>query len=507
MAHAGRTITRVLTRSTIYDAIGEIADSRRGANAPRSLCGRTGVTGWNALWYNDTHPRIRRIMFKNTVLAILLSLVFPIALFSVGSETNDVPKELDAYLALPDDSFRWEIIEKSEDPNKQTFLVEITSQTWQGIPWKHFMLVAVPNRITHPNHAALILGGSSIGRKPNAGDEFQARSLAEMAGMCTAIILQIPNQPLFGNFYEDALIGETLLKALETEDATWPLLFPMTKSAIRAMDTVQQILKEEKHIGIDRFIVTGTSKRGWTSWLTAASGDQRVAGIIPIVIDTLNMQEQMKYQVETWGAFSPSIHDYTERHLIRLDDGELSEFEKNLWTMIDPYFYRARLTVPKLLIHGSNDPYWTVDAAKFYFDDLPGEKYILTLPNTGHSLEGQQLKAVQTAAVFARKVAAQKIDKGDTLPRLEWKLSEIDKGYKVEIETDISFRRAKLWTAYSATKNFRQAKWTNVGVLEGQSPFFFSMAKPESGHVAFFVELETITEGLPFSLTTQVWRF
>jgi hypothetical protein len=31
--------------------------------------------------------------------------------------------------------------------------------------------------------------------------------------------------------------------------------------------------------------------------------------------------------------------------------------------------------------------------------------------------------------------------------------------------------------------------------------------KPESGHMAFFVELESINDGLPFSLTTQVWRF
>ena len=436
-------------------------------------------------------------MFKKFACTAFLLLFLPMAVLAA-----EVPKELDAYLALPDNSFRWEIVEKSGEPNKQTFLVELTSQTWQGITWKHFMLVAVPNRVTSPNHATLIIAGSSIGRKPSDNDEFLVRGLAEMTGMPAAVLLQVPNQPLLGNFYEDALIGETLLKAIETKDATWPLLFPMTKSALKAMDAVQQVLKEEKEMDIGSFIVTGASKRGWTTWLTAASGDQRVVGIVPMVIDLPNIRKQMDYQIETWGAYSPSIRDYTERNLVRAEEDQMSEFEKNLWTMIDPYFYRSRLTVPKLLIHGANDPYWTVDAAKFYFDDLPGVKYILTLPNAGHNLEGQQIKGIQTAAVFARQIA-----KGGDLPSVKWKLSETGEGYKVDIETEMTFRRARLWTAHSETKDFRQARWTSASLPEPETAFSVPVAKPESGHIAFFVELESIEEGLPFSLTTQVWRF
>jgi len=315
------------------------------------------------------------------------------------------------------------------------------------------------------------------------------------------LLLQVPNQPLWGNYREDALIGETLLKALETKDATFPLLFPMTKSAIKAMDAVQQILKQEKQFEINGFVVSGASKRGWTSWLVAASGDKRVIAIVPMVIDNLNIYEQMKYQIETWGTFSPSIHDYTSRNLVRLDDSSASEFEKRLWNMIDPYAYRERLVLPKLLIHGANDPYWTVDAAKFYFDDLPGVKYILTLPNAGHGLEGQQLKAAQTAAAFAKLAA-----RGGDFPAMKWKLTETDTGYELNIESDIAVRNARLWIARSDTKDFRQARWsaTNLPKEELDAVLIF---KPESGHMAFFVELESINDGLPFSLTTQVWRF
>ncbi|MCL2709924.1 MAG: PhoPQ-activated pathogenicity-related family protein [Planctomycetaceae bacterium] len=430
-------------------------------------------------------------------LALFIAMLL-IPLFAIAAE---VPKELDAYLALPDDSFRWEIVEKIDTPNERTFLVDLTSQTWQGIPWKHSLLVALPNRVTDSENALLVIGGSSTGRRPSDGDKTQIRLLAEASGMPAALLLQVPNQPLFGNYYEDALIGETLLRALETKDATFPLLFPMTKSAVRAMDAVQQVLKQEKQFEIKGFVVSGASKRGWTTWLTAASGDQRVIAIVPMVIDNLNIREQMQYQIETWGAFSPSIRDYTERNLIRLDETQASDFESRLWDMIDPYAYRERLALPKLLIHGTNDPYWAIDASKLYFDDLPGVKYILTLPNAGHGLDGQQLKAAQTAAAFAKHVA-----QGSELPTLKWKLTEHDTGYEINIETDIDARIARLWTARSETKDFRQARWSSSTLPPGGRRTVF-VAKPESGHIAFFVELESISDGLPFSLTTQVWRF
>ena len=437
------------------------------------------------------------MMHKRIALILWFVPVFVLA--------SDVPKELDVYLALPDDSFRWEIVERHDAPNERTFLIDLTSQTWQGIPWKHYLLVAIPNRLTCPNHALLFINGSSTGRKPNDGDKTQIRLLAESSGMCAALLLQVPNQPLLGNYREDALIGETLLKAIETKDTTWPLLFPMTKSAIKAMDAVQQMLKAEKQFEINGFIVTGASKRGWTTWLTAASGDKRVIAIVPMVIDTLNIREQMKYQVETWGALSPSIHDYTSRNLVQLDETQVSEFEKELWNIVDPYSYRKRLTLPKLMIQGTNDPYWTVDATRFYFDDLPGAKYILTLPNAGHGLEGQQLKVAQTVAAFA-KFAAQ----GKEFPTMKWKLAESEDRYTINIETDIFPRTWKLWTAHSETKDFRTAKWTPIGQVsqtESKVPFSFSTGKPKTGYIAFFVELESLSEGLPFSLTTQVWRF
>ena len=86
----------------------------------------------------------------------------------------------------------------------------------------------------------------------------------------------------------------------------------MTRAAIRAMDAVQARTKGTAN-PITRFVVCGASKRGWTTWLVGASGDERVAGIAPMVYENLNLQAQMPHQLAVWGAYSPMIEDYTRR--------------------------------------------------------------------------------------------------------------------------------------------------------------------------------------------------
>src|SRR5207244_4278406 len=120
-----------------------------------------------------------------------------------------------------------------------------------------------------------------------------------------AFLYGIPNQPLFGEqkgqgLREDALIAETFVRYLSTKDESWPLLFPMVKSLVKAMDALQEFAQREWGVRIEGFIVSGASKRGWTTWLTAAA-DARVIAIAPLVIDTLNMKEQLPHQLKSYG--------------------------------------------------------------------------------------------------------------------------------------------------------------------------------------------------------------
>ena len=119
---------------------------------------------------------------------------------------------------------------------------------------------------------------------------------------------------MFDGKVEDAIISLTFENYLRTGESDWPLLLPMTKSAVRGMDAVQEFTKEKWQLEIASFTVSGASKRGWTTWLTGAA-DKRAVAIAPMVIDVLNMGPQMKHQKETWGDLSEQVHDYKERGL------------------------------------------------------------------------------------------------------------------------------------------------------------------------------------------------
>src|SRR5690606_4243730 len=145
------------------------------------------------------------------------------------------------------------------------------------------------------------------------------------------------------------------------QDYTWPLLFPMVKSALKAMDAIQEFAKQELDHSVENFVVSGASKRGWTTWLTAATGDSRVKAIAPMVIDILNMPVNLQYQLDSYGEYSEQIQDYVNLGIVQSIE---TEEGRALATMIDPYSYRKELTVPKMIFIGTNDEYWTVEDRK-----------------------------------------------------------------------------------------------------------------------------------------------
>ena len=197
------------------------------------------------------------------------------------------------------------------------------------------------------------------------------------------MLRHVPFQPLFDGLTEDRAIALTFDRYLETGDNEWPLLLPMVKTVVRAMDTIQTFAAQEWGVQIGSFTVAGASKRGWTTWLTGAV-DARATALAPIVIDVVNMGAQMKHASDTWGAPSPEIAPYTERHL---PERLASPGGQSLLDIVDPYSYRHSLLQPKLIINGTNDKYWPLDALNLYWSELQGEKYILYVPNQGHDIK------------------------------------------------------------------------------------------------------------------------
>jgi PhoPQ-activated pathogenicity-related protein len=410
---------------------------------------------------------------------------------------DGIPTALQEYVSAKDDAFAWKLLKNDTGEDFLTYDIDLTSQVWQGITWKHALTVFIPiNTLRHNDTVLLFITGGSTGSKLGKDDREMGRKLATAAQMPVALLNQVPNQPLLGDRKEDDLISETFLRYLETKDATWPLLFPMVKSAVRAMDALQEIALQKHNQKIERFVVTGGSKRGWTTWLTAVA-DKRVAGIAPIVIDTLNMRPQMKHQKETWGTYSEQIADYTLKGLV---DVMQKQPEVPLWRWVDPYTYRSQLTLPKMIINGTNDRYWVIDALNLYWDDLVGEKHVLYVPNAGHGLDGGKEKALTTLAVFAQHIAAQ-----EPLPEMTWMHDDDGDQMRLVVHSTPAPKAVRLWVAHSEDKDFRPDHWDATPIpADADGAYVAHVKKPASGHVAFFAETTNEYGPLEYGLSTQI---
>jgi PhoPQ-activated pathogenicity-related protein len=270
----------------------------------------------------------------------------------------------------------------------------------------------------------------------------------------------------------------------------------MAKSAVRGMDTVQALAEKEFGQKVERFVVGGASKRGWTTWLTAAV-DPRVTAMAPMVIDTLNMSVQTKWAKQAYGRQSEQISDYTDLNLVeRMDEPGM----KALRAWVDPYSYRARYKMPKLLLLGTNDPYWVVDSLRHYWDELPEPKLVFQTPNAGHDLGGGK-DAIQTLAAFYQIIADRQ-----ELPKMSWKIGSNAAGGEMSLTVDQPVKKARLWTADSDIRDMRRAKWASreLEIRSGSSEASAEIPKREKGYRAYLGEVVlTAPTGHEYKLSTE----
>lgn len=418
----------------------------------------------------------------------------------VSAET--IPDALHRYVARPEEVYGWKVVEEQEITGTKIHRLELTSQTWQGIVWKHALIVYEPPKVLYPKHMLLFVTGGKTGGVPKEGDLAMGIHLARLCGARVATLHQVPNQPLLGDHVEDDLITETWLKYLETGDDSWPLLFPMVKSAVKAMDALQAFTTKEGQAGggVENFVITGASKRGWTSWLTPVA-DKRVIATAPIVIDMLNFRAQMRHQLDLWGKFSEQINDYTSKGLVKGPDQPESDRETRLRTMMDPWTYRQTLALPKLLVVGTNDPYWAVDAMSIYINDLVGPRYVLAAPNVGHNLGDRKDFAMTTIGVFFRSCVS-----GRPLPKLAWTSKGEGATLELDVTCDPAPRQVRRWTTTSPSNDFREAKWTSEPLEFTGGKCRATVSRQGDEKVALFTELEFRLDNITYSLTTPVFR-
>jgi PhoPQ-activated pathogenicity-related protein len=418
------------------------------------------------------------------------------------------PTALDRYVARPDPAFRWEKVAEQREDGVTCHILNLVSQRWESpVPtnrpeWQHWLTIFQPEQVGHRTALLFISGGSNRpGQPPKPSREFL--EIAKATRSVVAEIRNVPNQPLAftsdnRDRKEDDFIAFTWAQYMRSGDERWPARLPMTKAAVRAMDAVTACLAGlgERAIPIENFVVGGASKRGWTAWTTAIV-DRRVVAICPLVIDVLNVERSMSHHYQAYGFFAPAVGDYTAHHIMHWAG---TPEAGALYAIEDPYFYRDRLAMPKLLINACGDQFFLPDSSRFYFADLPGPKYLRYIPNTDHSLKDSD--AVRTVAAWHHAILQR-----TPLPRLTWQRKADG---SLVVEASPAPREAKLWQATNpAARDFRLETigpaWTSQPLPGQAGRYEAKVAPPAAGWTAFMVEMTFALGGpAPLKLTTEV---
>ena len=453
--------------------------------------------------------RMLRGPLAHGAVFVMLVLLFA-ACAHVPYSSTKAPTPLDTYVHAPDAHYAYTLEKTIPGQGCTAYVINMTSQAWRSEKevnrpvWTHWLTIVKPDTVS-TNKALLFITGGKVDSPAPAEMDPKLLKIALATQSVVAELKGVPNEPLvfIGDESkprtEDSLIAYTWDKFLKTGDPTWPARLPMTKSAVRAMDTVTDFCGSEQggKIKADEFVVAGGSKRGWTTWTTAAV-DKRVVAIVPIVINMLNIEPSFDHHYRAYGRWATAVGDYVAKGLM---DWMGSPEYHALMKIEEPYEYRDRLTMPKLLINATGDQFFLPDSTRYYYQDLPGEKLLRMVPNADHSL--RETDATDTLLAFYQSVVT-----GKPRPRFSW---TFEPNGAIRVTTADKPKEVRLWQATNPkARDFRVdaigKTWTSQALTaEGDGAYVGRVPKPAKGWTCFLVELTFDTGGpVPMKLTSEV---
>mmetsp|Transcript_4077 Transcript_4077/g.5638 ORF Transcript_4077/g.5638 Transcript_4077/m.5638 type:complete len:572 (+) Transcript_4077:13-1728(+) len=413
------------------------------------------------------------------MLTFFLAFVAAIAVTTINHYSLNVDATaLDDYVWKADDNYGWTELDyvikaKVVGRGYTAFALNLTSQRWltdadfspssNSISlWWHTLMVIVPDSwvpSTNTNGILWITGGSVTDGLPQASDEDiqVSAALATGTGCITGALFQIPNEhttfaadPLQKSRTEDGIIAFTWEHFLnDPSDPTWLLRFPMVKASLRAMDAVSEFVAQKyatDNAKVDKYIVSGASKRGWTTWDVAAVDPNRVIAIVPIVLDAINFVAVEHHQFRSYGGWTFALSDYTDLNItMRFDDANMLLLQQN----VDPFFYKERLTMPKLVINAVLDEFQQPDDTRYWWSEMPEPKHFLIVPNAEHSMATGIQMIVPAVSAWCSNLIA-----GETIPAMTWTINESTGEIVATLgQRDSVVHEAKIWYGYSCGQN------------------------------------------------------
>lgn len=420
---------------------------------------------------------------------------------------------LDKYVATPDDAFEYEVVDTIEGEGHKTYVIRMISQRWlteaevKDPLWWHWLTMVVPDGVQSNKGLLFIGGGSRKSKQPQKADGMTLQ-IAMASQTVVTSLHNVPNQPLefvgddYGPRVEDELIAYGWRQFMESgareEDAKWLARLPMTKAAVRAMDVITDVSKQTLPQAVEEFVVAGGSKRGWTTWTTGAV-DDRVVAIVPIVIDMLNVVPSFEHHWQVYGFWAPAVGNYVEEGIMEWQN---SKEYAQLIKWVEPYSYRDRLDMPKLIISATGDQFFIPDSWQFYKDGLKGETHFRYVENGDHGLD--ETNAVESLVAFYQSVVMDQ-----PRPEFNWKVENGE--IILQIHPDNPPAAVKLWQAHNPeARDFRVETigrvWEGKEIpMNADGTYSLKLDAPSEGFSAFFGEVTFPgVAGVPLRLSTGV---
>ena len=336
-------------------------------------------------------------------------------------------------------------------PNKEATIIANHSQ------WEHNVSLFIPKHVTHDT-ALLYLDSGVLHPKgtkyfPIAINAF---SIAKKTNSIVIEARDLPNQSLiltkkldttknkianpepsvekkgsqlliysFEKFIEDPYTNKHL-----------PLLLPMVKSITQIMTECQFFL-EKQNITVNKFVVSGCSKRGWAAWMAAAV-DKRICAIIPIVADFFYINKLLKSD----GNINKMLGISNKE--ILTNKSKKSDALNQLTQTIDLSKYIANINIPIFNISCLNDEILPADHHLSYLNQLNSNYYLRSVSRCGHFINKEKPSVINESvcAFYGSLISERK------LPEIKHKIekdklivttTEQDRIKKIVLRTTVSY--------------------------------------------------------------------
>ena len=185
--------------------------------------------------------------------------------------------------------------------------------------------------------------------------------------------------------------------------------------------------------------------------------------------------------------------------------------------IVDPYYYIKNIKIPKLIINGTNDPYWTLDSSSLYFNKLKGDKYLWYSVNGGHDLgilsavdNPMNLIVKINPLIGVMKNFIYKVALGKDMEDFKWSWKQ--KGKDVQCVLNVDPKKVAEVNYYladnSKNRDFRSAVWEPKKLEPKNGKYIFIAKALDNGYRASYIEVKFKNNGTGnYSLFTTPYVF